>query len=105
MLWLSALLPRDLMWPGPRRPRRRGAPAPIIFLTVRESVSDLDLGFAMGASDYVSKPFDVRELLARVKARLPPAIQEFDGYLRVDGPRRLVKLHQVGGGQTGDLNT
>ena len=103
------LLILDIEMPEPnglavcRKIRQAGDPVPIIFLTVRESVSDLELGFAMGASDYVSKPFDVRELLARVKARLPPAIQEFDGYLRVDGPRRLVKLHQVGGWQTVDL--
>lgn len=103
------LLILDIEMPEPnglavcRKIREAGDPVPIIFLTVRESVSDLELGFAVGASDYVGKPFDVRELLARVKARLPPAIQEFDEYLRVDGPRRLVKLHREGSWQTVEL--
>jgi DNA-binding response OmpR family regulator len=38
----------------------------------------------------MSKPFDMRELLARVKARLPPEIREFGDYLRIDAPSRLV---------------
>jgi DNA-binding response OmpR family regulator len=66
---------------------------PIIFLTVRDSVSDLEFGFSVGASDYIAKPFDIRELLARIKARLPPEAQEFDDYLRVDAIRRVVSLH------------
>jgi CheY-like chemotaxis protein len=55
-----------------RRLRERGDETPIIFLTVRDSVTDLELGFEFGADDYVAKPFDVRELLARIRARLPP---------------------------------
>jgi DNA-binding response OmpR family regulator len=93
-----ALIVLDIEMPEPnglavcRKIREADDPVPIIFLTVRESVSDLELGFSLGASDYMSKPFDVRELLARVKARLPPAIQEFDDYLRVDGPRHRVMV-------------
>jgi two-component system response regulator RegX3 len=103
------LLILDIEMPEPnglavcRKIREAGDPVPIIFLTVRESVSDLELGFAVGASDYIAKPFDVRELLARVKARLPPAVQEFDGYLRVDGPRRMVKLHRTARWETVEL--
>lgn len=40
----------------------------------------------------MSKPFDMRELLARVKARLPPEIRELGDYLRIDAPRRLVLI-------------
>jgi two-component system alkaline phosphatase synthesis response regulator PhoP len=79
-----------------RRIREAGDQIPIIFLTVRDSVSDLEIGFSLGASDYIPKPFDIRELLARVKARLPPEVRELGGYLRIDGPSRLV-LIQVGG--------
>ncbi|MGD9099933.1 MAG: response regulator transcription factor [Anaerolineae bacterium] len=73
-----------------RQLRERGDETPIIFLTVRDSITDLELGFEFGADDYVTKPFDVRELLARVKARLPPRSLEIDGYLRLDVGRRKV---------------
>jgi DNA-binding response OmpR family regulator len=104
-----ALIILDIEMPEPnglavcRKIRDEGDPMPIIFLTVRESVSDLEMGFALGASDYMSKPFDVRELLARVKARLPPEIQEFDGYLRIDSPRRRVSVYHEDGWQLLDL--
>jgi two-component system alkaline phosphatase synthesis response regulator PhoP len=90
------LLILDIEMPEPnglavcRKIREAGDRVPIIFLTVRDSVSDLEIGFSLGASDYMSKPFDMRELLARVKARLPPEIREFGDYLRIDAPSRLV---------------
>lgn len=43
---------------------------PIIFLTARDSENDRITGFNLGADDYLSKPFSVRELMARVKAVL-----------------------------------
>ncbi|MCI0519967.1 MAG: response regulator transcription factor [Chloroflexi bacterium] len=43
---------------------------PIIMLTARDDEIDRVLGLEMGADDYVTKPFSVRELLARVKAQL-----------------------------------
>ena len=86
-----------------RKIRESGDSIPIIFLTVRDSISDLELGFRLGASDYVSKPFDMRELLARVKARLPPVMQEFDDYLRIDAERRNVSIYKGGDWQPVDL--
>lgn len=97
-----ALLILDIEMPDPnglavcRKIRETGDPVPIIFLTVRDSISDLELGFSLGASDYVPKPFDIRELLARVKARLPRAVQEFDNTLRLDFVRRQVSLRREG---------
>jgi DNA-binding response OmpR family regulator len=97
-----ALLILDIEMPDPnglavcRKIRETSDPVPIIFLTVRDSISDLELGFSLGASDYVPKPFDIRELLARVKARLPRAVQEFDGYLRLDFVRREVSVRREG---------
>ena len=79
-----------------RRLRDRGDDTPVLFLTVRDSITDLELGFAFGADDYVTKPFDVRELLARIKARLPPRSLEIDGYLRLDARRRQVWVRRVG---------
>jgi OmpR-family two-component system manganese-sensing response regulator len=56
--------------------RNQGEQAPVLFLTARASMDDKEKGFAVGADDYLTKPFDVRELLIRVKALLkrPPQI-------------------------------
>lgn len=43
---------------------------PIIFLTARETENDMLTGFNVGADDYLSKPFSVKELVARIKAVL-----------------------------------
>lgn len=43
---------------------------PIIFLTARDTENDLLTGFNLGADDYISKPFSIREVVARVKAVL-----------------------------------
>lgn len=65
----------DLMLPGMdgmeicRRLRSKGG-TPVIMLTARDSDVDKILGLEMGADDYVTKPFNMRELLARVKAVL-----------------------------------
>jgi len=66
----------DLMLPGIdgleicRRLREAGNPLPILMLTARKSEIDRVLGLEMGADDYLTKPFSVRELQARVKALL-----------------------------------
>ena len=43
---------------------------PVIFLTAKDTENDLLTGFSLGADDYISKPFSVNELIARVKAVL-----------------------------------
>ncbi len=67
----------DLMLPGLdglevcRRLREKaGFSVPIIMLTARSDEIDKILGLEMGADDYITKPFSVRELLARIKAAL-----------------------------------
>src|SRR6476620_7748785 len=52
-----------------RRLRERSV-VPIVMLTARAEETDRVLGLEMGADDYVTKPFSVRELLARVRAHL-----------------------------------
>jgi len=44
--------------------------SPIIFLTARREINDKLLGFEKGAADYITKPFHIKELLARVKVHL-----------------------------------
>jgi DNA-binding response OmpR family regulator len=64
----------DIMLPGLdgleicRRVRSKDTYTPVLMLTSRSSELDRVLGLEMGADDYVTKPFSIRELLARVKA-------------------------------------
>ena len=65
----------DLMLPGIRgleitRTLRAQGNLPIIMLTARSEESDRIVGLELGADDYVTKPFDTRELLARIKSLL-----------------------------------
>lgn len=50
--------------------RKTGNESPVIFLTARTDVIDKVLGLELGADDYLTKPFEPRELLARMHARL-----------------------------------
>jgi two-component system response regulator VicR len=66
----------DLMLPGMdgfdvcRKVRESGSSTPILMLTAREEEADKVLGLELGADDYITKPFSMRELLARVKANI-----------------------------------
>ena len=66
----------DVMLPGGsgfdvcRDLRQRGITTPIIMLTARGQLIDRVLGLKIGADDYVTKPFEMAELLARVEAQL-----------------------------------
>ena len=53
-----------------RRIRRAGDPTPILMLTARDAVNDRVEGLDVGADDYLVKPFDLPELLARLRALL-----------------------------------
>lgn len=70
------LLLLDIMLPGLnglevlRRLRREGSGVPVIMLTARDAVMDKVTGLDMGADDYVTKPFSIEELLARIRAAL-----------------------------------
>jgi DNA-binding response OmpR family regulator len=66
----------DIMLPGLdgvevcKSLRREGFQSPIIMLTARDDEIDRVVGLEIGADDYVTKPFSMRELMARVKAQL-----------------------------------
>ena len=70
------LLLLDVMLPGLggfdilRDLRQQGVETPVIMLTARGQVIDKVLGLKLGADDYLTKPFEMMELLARIEARL-----------------------------------
>ncbi|BBD54048.1 MULTISPECIES: response regulator transcription factor [Planktothrix] len=85
----------DVMLPGLsgiqfcQRLRQQGKTTPVLMLTAKDTSADKVLGLDVGADDYVIKPFDLQELLARVRAllrrgnsALPPVLEW--GSLRLD---------------------
>ncbi|MCL2260637.1 MAG: response regulator transcription factor [Fibromonadales bacterium] len=58
------------------RLRREGNNTPIIFLTAKDTENDMLTGFSVGADDYISKPFSLKEVSARVKAVLKRTPEE-----------------------------
>jgi DNA-binding response OmpR family regulator len=70
LLILDLMLPRMSGYEVCRKARAAGIATPIVMLTARGEEGDRVLGLDLGADDYVSKPFSIRELLARVRAIL-----------------------------------
>ncbi len=70
LIVLDLMLPRMSGYEVCRKLRAEGATMPILMLTARGEEADRVLGLDLGADDYVTKPFSVRELLARVRALL-----------------------------------
>jgi len=79
------LLVLDLMLPGEdglsicRRLRQQGSTLPIVMLTAKGDEVDRIIGLELGADDYLPKPFNPRELLARIKAVMRRQSQEIPG--------------------------
>ncbi len=71
LVLLDVMLPVINGWEVCRLIRQKSQ-VPIIFLTARDMVEDKVQGFELGADDYLVKPFEPRELVARVKIRLKP---------------------------------
>ncbi len=67
---LDLMLPRMSGYELCQKVRGEGLSTPIVMLTARGEESDRILGLDLGADDYVTKPFSVRELLARIRAVL-----------------------------------
>ena len=94
--WGSDLILLDLMLPELSgievcRRIRQQSDVPIIMLTAKDDVSDKVMGLDMGADDYMTKPFAIEELLARIRVALKRHSSEREGGARVleEGPLRL----------------
>ena len=70
LILLDLMLPKMDGFEVCRRLRQEGCAIPIIMLTAREEEADKVMGLELGADDYITKPFAMRELLARVKANI-----------------------------------
>ena len=81
----------DVMLPGMDgwqvlREARKASNIPIIMLTAKDEVFDKVLGLELGADDYLAKPFDMKELVARIKA----VIRRYQAPEAPEGSRELV---------------
>ena len=70
MLLLDVMMPKMMGFDVCRILREEGDNVPVIMLTAREEEADKVLGLELGADDYITKPFSMRELMARVKANI-----------------------------------
>lgn len=70
LIILDVMLPHLSGFDICRDLRQRGVGTPIIMLTARGQIADKIVGLKLGADDYVTKPFEMMELLARVEAQL-----------------------------------
>jgi two-component system alkaline phosphatase synthesis response regulator PhoP len=109
LILLDLMLPRISGMHVCRQLRQQGISVPILMLTARSQVTDKVDGLQVGADDYITKPFDMRELLARIAAMLrrlqtksgePITIYSF-GDVQVDFQRSAVQRE----GETVPLST
>jgi two-component system alkaline phosphatase synthesis response regulator PhoP len=70
LIILDLMLPRKSGFDVCRKLRQSGSAVPVLMLTARSEVVDKVVGLQIGADDYVTKPFDMMELLARIGALL-----------------------------------
>ncbi|MFB4315165.1 response regulator transcription factor [Actinomadura sp. 21ATH] len=77
------------------RPPGRGGPVPVLFLTARDRQADKVTGLSLGADDYVTKPFDLEELIARIRAILRRTTGHQVDVLRAGELALDVEGHQV----------
>lgn len=106
LIILDVMLPKRDGWSVLSGLRQAGKQTPVLFLTARDHVQERVKGLELGADDYLVKPFDFSELLARVRtilrrgpARQPEVLQVAD--LQLNLPRRRA----VRGGVRLDLTT
>jgi len=96
LVLLDVMLPRMNGFDVLRELRKRGTETPVIMLTAKGQVVDKVVGLKLGADDYVTKPFEMVELLARIEAKLrrAPAVSHPAGGDQFDDVAGLGPRHQ-----------
>jgi two-component system OmpR family response regulator len=92
---LDLMLPRRSGWELLRELRRAGTRTPVLILTARDAVEDRVKGLDLGADDYLTKPFALAELIARIRALIrrgsaDPAPTMTIGDITIDTAARVV---------------
>ena len=101
LIILDVMLPKKSGFDVCRDIRQMGVQTPILMLTARTQLMDRVLGLKLGADDYLAKPFEMMELLARIEALLrrapPPAGASLETYrfgdIQVDFRKAEVAQH------------
>ena len=103
LILLDVMLPKMIGFDVCRTLREEGNNVPVIILTAREEESDKVMGLEIGADDYITKPFSMRELVARVGANIrrtamaaPAAVTAAESAMPVAGDLSInTDSHQV----------
>ncbi len=101
LILLDVMMPGMSGWDLCRELRQRGFDTPVIMLTARGEEVDRVLGLELGADDYVTKPFSLRELMARIRAvlRRPGPRQKFEEFAFGDARIHLRARQAFKGGR------
>ena len=105
LIILDIMLPKKSGFDVCKELRSEGITTPIIMLTARGQEIDKVLGLELGADDYITKPFSVRELLARVKAvlrRYSDRQESKDSLLQI-GRLKIDPLHYYAEDEQGEV--
>lgn len=86
LIILDVMLPDMNGFSVTKRLRSAGYTAPILFLTAKDDTEDKVMGLTVGGDDYVTKPFSLDEIIARIKAILRRTIQEDEDAVLEVGP-------------------
>jgi len=93
LILLDVMMPGRSGWEFLEELRKDGDTTPVIFLTARQAVDERVKGLRLGADDYIIKPFEFSELLARIEAvvRRRPNLTVALGDLKLDLSKRTVE--------------
>ena len=96
LIILDVMLPDMNGFSVTKRLRSAGYTAPILFLTAKDDTEDKVMGLTVGGDDYVTKPFSLDEIIARIKAILRRTIQEDEDAIITAGPLTMDQdTHEV----------
>jgi len=95
LVLLDVMMPKLDGWAVLQKLRESGTTTPVIMVTAKDSTDDKVRGFSTGADDYITKPFDLREVEARIDAvmrRVSQSPYMQLGALQIDDERKEVRL-------------